>query len=132
MHKKDFDKWGKKKKLIEKEDARSRVRLRGIYWVSIGENIGFEQNGKNDSFERPVLAIKVFNSNMFLGVPLTSALKNRKSNYYFAITYDNIEYFVILPQVRLFSTKRVLRFVRKIEIEEFKSIKNEMRKLFGL
>jgi hypothetical protein len=28
--------------------------------VSIGENIGFEQNGKNDMFERPVLVLQNF------------------------------------------------------------------------
>lgn len=32
-----------------------------IWWVSIGQNIGNEQNGKNTNFERSVLIFKKFN-----------------------------------------------------------------------
>ena len=30
---------------------------RDIFWVSIGQNIGYEQNGKSDIFSRPVLIL---------------------------------------------------------------------------
>ena len=40
-----------------------------IWWVSVGVNVGFEEDGKNDNFVRPVLVLKKFNNDMFLGIP---------------------------------------------------------------
>ena len=31
--------------------------------------MGFEEDGKNDNFVRPVLVLKKFNNDMFLGIP---------------------------------------------------------------
>jgi hypothetical protein len=69
---------------------------------------------------------------MFLGVPLTSGKKNTKSKYYFKIEDGGQEYFLILPQIRLFSTKRVLRKIRKIDIENFLKIKDAVKSLLNL
>ncbi len=33
---------------------------REIWWAHLGVNVGYEQDGKNDNFERPVLIIKKF------------------------------------------------------------------------
>ena len=32
-----------------------------IWWVSLGQNVGYEANGKNEKFERPVLVVRKFN-----------------------------------------------------------------------
>jgi hypothetical protein len=45
---------------------------RGIWWTSLGVNIGHEQNGKNEKFERPVLVLKRFNEYLLWVLPLTS------------------------------------------------------------
>ena len=37
---------------------------REIWWASLGENIGFEQNGKDENFSRPVLILKKFNNHL--------------------------------------------------------------------
>ena len=124
--------WCNTKQHIECSNTMLNIRIRGVYWVSVGENIGYEQNGKNKNFERPVLVVRVFNKNMFFGVPLTSARKNKKSNYYFSLMHKGKEYFAILPQARLFSTKRILRFIRKIEISEFKELKDQLRDVLRL
>ena len=47
---------------------------RDIWWCSIGVNVGYEVNGKNGPFERPVLIIKKYNNDMFFGLPLTCLL----------------------------------------------------------
>ena len=58
---KDFQKWHSEK---EKLHARSNAPFfheREIWWCSLGLNVGFEQDGKNDNFERPVLVLRRFN-----------------------------------------------------------------------
>lgn len=47
----------------------------------MGVNIGYEEDGKNEKFERPVLILKKFNQYLILVVPLSSKIKNNK--YYF-------------------------------------------------
>lgn len=56
---KDFDTWSKEKKTLEQEGHDSLVfHEREIWWCSIGINVGDEQDGKNERFERPVLVLK--------------------------------------------------------------------------
>lgn len=52
---------------------------REIWWVSLGVNVGFEQNGKNDLYERPVLVLRKFNKDILWALPLTT--KKRKTSF---------------------------------------------------
>ena len=68
---KDFDKWNKKKKEINYSIQNILPKIREVWWLSIGLNVGVEEDGKNNNFKRPVLVIKVFNRQCFF----------RNSNY---------------------------------------------------
>ncbi len=74
--KKDFDSWNILKKDLQKSENKFFFHEREIWWCSIGVNVGFEQDGRSDTFERPVLVIKKFNQDIFLGLPMTSAQKD--------------------------------------------------------
>ncbi len=105
-----FDKWNNKKKIITQKEKTIFVKERDIVFINMGQNIGIEQDGKGDEFLRPVVVYKKFNNEMFLGIPLTSSLKD--SRFYFNFEFnsktDGIrESSVILSQIRAFDTKRV-------------------------
>ncbi len=100
---------------------------REIWWASIGENIGYEQNGKHELYERPVLVLKRFNSSVFWGLPITS--KRKENKYYFSIKYNNKDYSIILSQLKLMSTKRLRRKIRTIKKEEFEEIRVAVKSL---
>ena len=113
---------------IEKEmqdDPEFYFHEREIWWASLGANIGFEQDGKNSNFERPVLVLKKFNRFVFWMVPLTSTIKDNQ--YYFKTEYEGNEYSIILSQVRLISSKRLLRKVRTLPEEEFDEVKERIK-----
>ena len=55
MHKKFFDEWNVVKKIIDQAPSVKYFNNREIWFLNLGENIGFEQNGKGDEFLRPVL-----------------------------------------------------------------------------
>ena len=98
---------------------------REVWWASLGVNIGFEQDGKNNHFERPVLVLKKFNKTVLWILPLTRSQKNNK--YYFKLKQHDGDSFVILSQLRLISSKRLTRRMRKIEVSEFQKIKEILR-----
>lgn len=129
MHKKDFDIWNTEKKDIDKRSPqRLFFREREIWWCSLGVNIGFEQDGKNEQFERPVLILKKFNGEMVFIVPLTSIKKTGR--YYHSIQHEGNDYSLILSQSKLISTRRLLRKIRTISKTDFLNSKNNFLNLF--
>ena len=98
---------------------------REIWWISLGMNIGFEQNGKNELYERPVLVFKKFNKDMFWALPLTS--KYRQGPFYTTTGYSQKIYTIILSQLRLVSSKRLLRKIRTLPINEFINVQQKIK-----
>ena len=98
---------------------------REIWWASLGANIGHEQDGKNDNFERPVLVLKKFNRFVLWVLPLTSKVK--ESKYYYKTEYNGDLYCVILSQLRLISSKRLTRKIRTLSRYEFNEIKDKIK-----
>ena len=124
--KKDFDNWNKRKKEINKTEP-NFYYAREIRWCSLGVNVGYEQDGTNSFYRRPVLIIKGFSRYVCLIVPLTTSKK--KNPYHMSVgIVDDIEAFVILSQIRLIDTKRLhdrLIILNKEKFEEIrKAIKN--------
>lgn len=123
---KDFDNWNVRKKQLS--NARRVYFHKGDVWfASVGKNIGDEEDGKHSTFERPILIVRKFNNNIFLGVPLTSNEYKEGKYYHKLISFYGST--VILSQVRLFDAKRLLRLIGKIENEELKEIKIKLGKI---
>jgi mRNA interferase MazF len=102
-------------------------REREIWWASIGVNIGHEQDGKNTYFERPVLVLRKFNQYMFWGVPQSS--KAKQGQFYYQTADSGESYSLMLSQMRVFSSKRLIRKLRTIPGVEFEEIKNKIKAL---
>ena len=130
MYKKDFEKWGIEKKLLDNKIYKIPVfHAQEIWWCSMGVNIGDEQDGKNDLFERPVLILRKFNNGLAWVVPISTKIKD--GPYYFIITHDGIQFSVILSQLRLVSAKRFQRFVRKVSRGQFYQIQEKVKSLLN-
>ena len=125
---KDFDTWNKEKKELENigHDTLS-FHEREIWWCSIGLNVGDEQDGKNELFERPVLILKKFNNRIAWVLPMST--KEKDGIYYYSLTHDGKVFTVILSQLRLISVKRFRRFIRKISPNQFKIIQDKLVRL---
>lgn len=124
---KNFDSWNIEKKKIHNQETKVLFHEREIWWCSIGLNIGDEQDGKNELFERPVLVIKKFNNRLAWVLPLST--KAKAGPYYFIFNHDGKDFSVILSQLRLVSGYRFQRRIRKIRVELFDEI---LTKLVGL
>ena len=130
-YKKDFDKWNSvKKKINDRRLEKLFYKEREIWWSSIGVNVGVEIDGKNESFERPVLILKKINKEQFLGLPITS--KDKKGFLYTKIKYNDglNEGSVNFAQIRIFSSKRLLRKMSMVSKEDFLKLKSKLLEFF--
>ena len=127
MHEKNFNGWNKKKIELNNGNFNDYVHTREVWWCSLGLNIGFEQDGKHDSFERPVLVIKKFSNDIVLIVPLSSRIKD--GVYYFNFTHDNKVFSALISQIRLISTKRLNRKIYRMDSILFKEIHNAIKEI---
>lgn len=125
---KRFAYWTKLKYKLHVAEPKEPVYFyeREIWWCALGANIGFEQDGKNDNFERPVLILRKFNEHMVWALPLTSKDK-ADSKFYQETEYEGERFFVILSQIRTVSSKRLLRKIRTLPEEEFTQVLEKVK-----
>lgn len=104
------------------------IHAREVWWCSLGLNIGFEEDGKNELFERPVLILRKFNNDVVLVIPITSQVKQNK--YHICFQHEDKNYSVIISQIRLISTKRLQRYMYRISDEStFRQIREAVKKM---
>jgi len=97
------------------------IREGEIIWCRFGLNIGCETLGKGKYYRRPVLVLRKFSRNSFLGIPLTK--REKKGDWYYKIEKDKIINFLILNQARLFDTKRLENKLYELSEKELIKIK---------
>ncbi|MBU6339496.1 MAG: type II toxin-antitoxin system PemK/MazF family toxin [Rickettsiales bacterium] len=125
---KDLDQWNNFKKKLDFNSKSPSFEEREIWWCSIGLNIGHEENGKSDLFSRPILVVRKFNSHIFLGVPLTSKIKEHHK-FYHKIYFKDKEQSVMLSQIRVWESKRLTRVKGKLSVEQFKEIRSLLSRI---
>ena len=103
---------------------------REIWWCSTGVNIGAEQDGKNDKFERPVLIVRKFSNRLFLAVPLTTNLAetNNKIIEYVLIkkTQKSVKRAFLINQMRVLDVARMHRKMGRVNKAVFDKIKMQI------
>ncbi|MDF1874220.1 type II toxin-antitoxin system PemK/MazF family toxin [Sulfurimonas sp. SAG-AH-194-I05] len=127
----EFDKWNTIKKEISPKNTFT-FKVREVYWLKLGQNIGYETNGKGHEFLRPVLVFRKFSKDTFLGIPLTTSIKDDMFHYKFMVNNSTRINYAILSQMKLFDISRVKSKLGKISVEDFKNLKLQMKDLLEL
>ena len=76
--------------------------------------------GKNEDFERPVLVLRKFNRDSVLAVPLSSRVKDNP--YHVQFQHKGETAAAVISQIRLVSTKRLLRRMYRMDSGIFRTI----------
>lgn len=118
---KDFDYWNRQKKKIQTINKLISFKEREIWWCSLGVNLGDEEDGKNNLYERPVLVVKKFNNRVAWVLPMSTKVKFNK--YYHLYNNAGALNSILLSQLKLISVKRFRRCMKKIARSEFKLVK---------
>jgi mRNA interferase MazF len=122
---KNFTDWHEKKALIHEKDRQLYFYEQEIWWVTLGCNVGFEEDGKNSNYSRPALILRKFSKHLFLGVPLSSQTKSGR--YYHSFFYKGgITSTALLSQVRALSPARLLRKDGIIRLDDYRVIQEKI------
>ena len=126
--KKDFQNWHNKKSIISEVEKRPFFHEKEIWFCSVGANVGFEQDGIGEDFQRPVVVIRKFNNEIFWAIPLSKTEKRNK--YYFEFPFsDTIMSVAILSQIRLIDAQRLSRKIGGMSEKDFKSLIEKLKAL---
>jgi mRNA-degrading endonuclease toxin of MazEF toxin-antitoxin module len=114
------------------EQYKKRYCTREIYWLKLGKNVGYETDGKGDEFLRPVLILRKFSKDTFLGIPLTTSHKDDMFHFKFIVSNNNKTNYAILSQIKLFDSKRIKSKLGKISTDDFMEMKKRLKNLLEL
>jgi len=128
---KQYDEWNEVKKQINNRKKIVNFKEREIFWVRIGHNVGFEQDGKGKEFSRPVLVLRKLNRNIFFGIPLSTQIKEGSFFYNFSFLESKMSC-ALLMQGKVFDTKRLNKKIGMINKDDFESLKKEFKDLLCL
>ena len=131
LNMKRFDEWSEVKIRTESKKEIIFFKEREIYWANIGENIGFEQDGKGKDFMRPILIFRKYNNRLFLGIPLSTQLK--EGSFFFNFQFISVkESCALLVQARTYDVKRLDRKIGMINKNDFTLLEIKMKNLIRI
>ena len=128
MHIKKFLEWiGLKEKLHLIPQQVPHVSEGQIWWASLGENVGFEINGKSKLFTRPVVIVKKLSSSFYFVIPVTTQV--RTGTWYMPFKLQGKHQVACLHQARSIDYRRLSNRIGWLDDTDFKNVKDGFRKL---
>lgn len=107
---KDHQKWAKLKSQIHNNITKRELYHEGeIYWFYFGNNVGVEEDGKNELYSRPAIIVRGFSDALIWVIPLSRT--KRSGRYYHTFKYrgrhGEQDSKALLSQMRPFDTGRI-------------------------
>ncbi len=129
----EFDNWNIVKKRTQITNNDVGFKERDIYWLRLGKNIGSEEYGKGNEYQRPVVIIKKLTSELFFGIPLSSVLKS--GSYFYTFSYQDKKGKIrtncaMILQLKAFDKKRLMGRIGMMQKKDFKNMHEKVRELF--
>ena len=132
---KEYDKWHEVKKLTNTHNIKLGIKQREIFWAKIGQNVGFEQDGKGEHFSRPVIVIRQITKDLFVGIPTSTKLRDGNDYFhtfrYFDKDNNELEVSALILQLKVFTIKRLMNKIGMINKNDFNMIVNKSKKLIA-
>lgn len=126
-----LNRWNEVKKRTHNKIETAYFREREIYWANIGENVGYEQNGKGEDFMRPILVFRKYSNNLFCGIPLSTTIRN--GSFFFNFQFlENKQSSALLVQAKTFDVKRLDRKIGTINKDDFNQLEQKIKNLMKL
>jgi mRNA interferase MazF len=126
--KKDYINWHSKKEQINNLEQRPFFHEREIWFCYVGVNVGFEQDGQGQDFQRPVVIIKKFNNEICWVVSLSKT--KRRGEYYFSFPFnEKITSVAILSQIKLIDVERLSRKIGDMSEDNFRLLVEKLKAL---
>lgn len=126
---KQFLQWiGLKERLHTINHKPPLVSQGDIWWVSIGENVGSEVNGKSKLFSRPVIIFKKLAHGFYFVIPTTTQI--REGTWYVKFRQQEREMVACLHQARVIDYRRLSTKLGTLDDEDYSRTKDGFRSLY--
>jgi mRNA interferase MazF len=103
-------------------------REREVWLCNLGENIGFEEDGKGARFVRPVLIMKIYSRRFCHVVPFSTT--ERRGRFYYAFDAGTGKVSIaLLSQSRPVDSFRLMRKIGVAREKDFEQIRNQVADL---
>lgn len=117
-----------KEKLHNKNTKPPLVSEGDMWWISFGENIGSEINGKSGVFTRPGIIYKKLSHGFYFIIPTTT--QEKKGSWFVKFSHKNNNMFACLHQARATDYRRFFSKLGTLDDEDFKRIKTGFNNLY--
>jgi len=118
----DFIGWFQIKEKLQSSDHKPPLFKDGeVWWCHIGENVGIEINGKGGAFTRPIFILKKYDKYSFLGLPLSTKIKN--GTWYVQVDFGSKQQIVSLNQGRILDYRRFKEKMGQMEELEIEKVR---------
>lgn len=125
---KQFDMWNSIKKRVNSLSPRLYT-VREIWWCKLGVNVGFEQDGNGEQYQRPVVIVRSFGGKVCMIVPLTTS--THKHNLRIPVgLVDGKNASAILSQIKTIDTRRLSEKISFMDKDRFTHLIENIRSLF--
>ena len=129
MYIKRFLEWiGLKERMHSKICKAPYVSEGEIWWVSIGENVGSEINGKSDMFSRPVIIFRKLAHDFYFVIPTTT--QDRVGSWYVSFRQGGVSGTACLHQARSLDYRRLWSKLGELDDVDFMRVKEGFGKLY--
>jgi len=126
---KRFQEWLAIKPTLDQSNSKPPFTKEGqIWWCSIGENIGAEVSGKNDTFTRPVVILKKLSRYQFMVLPCSTKIK--EGSWYVPFTHRGRSQVVNLAQARTIDFRGLTTYMGDLDNKDFFDIKKGFSNLY--
>ncbi len=117
-----------KERLHSKDTQPPHVNEGDIWWTSVGENIGFEINGKSRLLTRPVVIFKKLTHGFYLVIPTTS--QERNGTWYVSFPHSSLIKTACLHQVRTIDYRRLHSRLGRLDEVDFRRLRSAFHILY--
>lgn len=125
---KNFDSWNKLKKDLHERAGNKFYHPRDIWWCSLGVNVGYEQDGKDKDFQRPVLILAGLSKETCVVLPITTSKHVHKFRINIGMCTGK-DSSVILSQIKVIDTKRLVNKIAVLDETMFELIRKSTKEL---
>ena len=117
-----------KEQLHEIKASAPLVSEGDIWWMSMGENIGSEVNGKSGLFSRPGIILKKLSHHFYFIIPKTTQEKH--GSWYKSFRHKATDMSACLHQARAIDYRRLSSKIGALDDKDFMEIKTGFHSLY--
>ena len=126
---KRFKEWiGIKERLHNQAHKPPLVSEGDIWWISVGENIGSEINGKSVLFSRPAVILRKLTHSFYFVIPTTT--QKREGSWFISFYHGGKNMIACLHQARAIDYRRLSAKLGTLDDEDYRWIVGGFENLY--